>query len=104
MVEKIKKLLALIKLYREVKGADAGAEMAGLKRAGKSLLIAALVAVFQGLAAQAGPGCGLGPDACKVLADPTVGAIVLSGLLGLEKTLNERFGLGIQVLDTVKRD
>ena len=37
MAEKLKKLLALLRLYREVKGADAEAEKAGLKRAAKVL-------------------------------------------------------------------
>ena len=103
-MERLKKLLALVRLYREVKSADAGAELAGLKRATKAMLAGALVAVLQALAAQAGPDCGLGPDACKVLGDPTIGALLMAALLGLEKYLNERLGLGVHALDTVKRD
>lgn len=104
MMEKLKKLLALVRILRQVKGADAGAELAGAKRAGKALLVGVVVAVLQGLAAQAGPECGLGPTACAALQDPTISVTLMALLLGLEKTINEKYGLGIQALDTVKRE
>ena len=104
MLEKLKNLLRAVNLLREVRNADVPAERLGLKRAGKSLLAAVLVAACQFLLAQTGPDCGLGPDTCKVLTDPMVGQLLIApALQGLEKYANERFGLGLQALDTVKR-
>ena len=104
MLEKLKNLLRAAKLLREVQNADVPAERLGLKRAGKGLLAAVLVAACQFLLAQTGPDCGLGPTACQALSDPLVGQLLIApALQGLEKYANERFGLGLQALDTVKR-
>lgn len=102
-MEKIKKILSMLKLYRDIKSADVGAEKAGAARFLKVLLASLVVVMVQAVVSQSGEGCVLGPTACSLLANPSLSGLLVAALVGLEKWLNEKYGLGIQPLDTAKR-
>lgn len=118
-MSKIMDLLRFLKLAREVQGANPDAEVSAAKRGGKGLiagLLGGMGAVVSSvtvdfLTAQTGPGCILGPTTCAVLATPwgkafvvtTVCGGIVGGVMAAEKYANEKWGLGIQLLDTVNR-
>ena len=101
-MDKIKQLLSLIGLARSVGAINQDAEKDGVKRFGKGLAAVALVAIAKFILDQTGNGCLLGEDACKIMANPTVQGIVLSGIIGLEKYMNEKHGIGLTILDSKK--
>ena len=71
------------------------------------VLLGVAGAIGAAILKQTGAGCLLGETACKLLAIPEiqqgVAIGIAAGLAGLEKYLNEKFGVGLQSLDTVER-
>ncbi len=101
-MEKIKKVLALIGLARQLNNINPEAELDGAKRFGKGIVAVILVAVANILISQTGEGCILGEGACKAIQNPMVQSALVAGILGVEKYLNERFGIGMTGLDSKK--
>lgn len=122
-MKKLRDLLVFFRLARQVQDSDPQVEMGAAKaaalRGGKGMIAgmiggaAAVGSAFliDFVTAQTGSGCVLGPAACSALAIPSVkatimastAAVVTGAFLAGEKFLNEKFGLGIQLLDTVTR-
>ena len=102
MIEKIKKVLALIGLARTLDKINPDSEKDGLKRLGKGLVAVTLVAVAGLLTSQTGSGCILGEGVCKAIQNPTVASAIVAAILGAEKYANEKLGLGLVGLDSSK--
>lgn len=101
-MEKIKKVLSLIGLARQVNAINPDAEKDGVKRFGKGLAAVALVAIAKFLIDQTGTGCVLGEGVCAVLKNETVQGVVIAAIIGGEKYLNEKIGIGLTILDSKK--
>lgn len=103
----IEKLKLLLKVKRAVDGVNVGAEKQGAMRLVKVAIMGGVGVVATVLLEQSGAACVLGETACKLMEIPEVKQAIALGvaaaLAGLEKYLNEKMGLGIQALDTVKR-
>ena len=102
MLAKIKQLFVLLRLVKNVKEASPEAEKDGAKRFLKVLVLGVLALTIQSVASQNGPDCTLGPMACKVLKDPMVGTALVALLAGIEKWVNEKWGVSIGPLDSKK--
>ena len=101
-MDKIKKLIGLIKLYHAAKSADLTAEKDGLARFAKTALAGALAVVLQLLLDQVGPNCGLGPDTCASLASPLMTPLYTSAIMGVFKYIQGKTGIKVPGLDTAE--